>query len=55
VKVGIAPLLVAVSVAAARLVGLEALADALGSLYLVVATVQLSRTAELAASSRALS
>ena len=48
-KVGTAPLTVAVMIAGARVLGLDGAADALGCLYLVMATVLMSRSEGLSA------
>ena len=48
-KVGTAPLTVAVMIAGARVLGLHGAADALGCLYLVMATVLMARCERLSA------
>jgi hypothetical protein len=52
-RLGLAPLALGVAVAATRLTGAEFTADALAYLYLVVATVSVTRDADLKALQRA--
>lgn len=52
-RLGIAPLTLAVAVAATRLTGADLMADLLACLYLTVATVSVMRDADLKAPQRA--
>ena len=52
-RLGIAPLAIGVAVAAARLAGADFAADTLACLYLTVATVAMTRGADLKAPQRA--
>ena len=52
-RLGVAPLAIGVAVASARLIGAEVAADVLACLYLTVATVTMTRDAELKAPQRA--
>ena len=51
-RIGIAPLAIAIAVATAHLIGARVAADLLACLYLTVATVNMTRNSQLKATER---